>query len=112
MRFSYSQLNQLTSYYILQNKIYKNYKNITQIKENHTQQFQPTASFLEYLIILKSKKVNKFYFVINNKRVKRLLLLNFKQLREKKTNWLKTIKNYKLLIAAEIETATEMAGIA
>ena len=84
MRFSYSQLDQLTSYYILQNKIYKNYKNITQIKENHTQQFQPTASFLEYLIILKSKKVNKFYFVINNKRVKRLLLLNFKQLREKK----------------------------
>ena len=109
MRFSYSQLKQLTSYYILQNK---NYKNITKIKGNHTQQFQPTASFLEYLIILKSKKVNKFYFVINNKRVKRLLLLNFKQLREKKTNWLKTIKNYKLLIAAEIETATEMAGIA
>ena len=112
MRCSFSQLYQLTSYYILQKKIYKNYKNITQIKENHTQQFQPTASFLEYLIILKSKKVNKFYFVINNKRIKRLLLLNFKQLREKKTNWLKTIKNYKLLIAAEIETATEMAGIA
>ena len=71
MRFSYSQLKQLTSYYVIQNK---NYKNITKIKGNHTQQFQPTASFLEYLIILKSKKVNKFYFVINNKRVTKLLL--------------------------------------
>ena len=69
MRFGYSQLKQLTSYYILQKKNYKNQKNITKIKGNHTQQFQPTASFLEYLIILKSKKVNKFYFVINNRRV-------------------------------------------
>ena len=74
MCFSYSQLKQLTSYYILQKKNYKNQENITKIKENHTQQFQPTATFLEYLIILKSKKVNKFYFVINNKRVTKLLL--------------------------------------
>ena len=74
MRFGYSQLKQLTSYYILQKKNYKNQENITKIKENHTQQFQPTATFLEYLIILKSKKVNKFYFVINNRRVTILLL--------------------------------------
>ena len=47
---------------------------MTKIEGNHTQWFQPTASFLEYLIILKSKKVNKFYFVINNKRVTKLLL--------------------------------------
>ena len=66
MCFSYSQLKQLTSYYILQKKNYKNQGNITKIKGNHTQQSQPTATFLEYLIILKSKKVNKFYFVINN----------------------------------------------
>ena len=66
MCFSYSQLKQLTSYYILQKKNYKNQENIAKIKGNHTQQFQPTATFLEYLIILKSKKVNKFYFVINN----------------------------------------------
>ena len=53
----------------------------------------------------------QFYFAINKKNYKvvtpKCLIVD-----KSKINWLKTVENKKLLIVAELWTATEIAGIA